>query len=128
MAIQYLHNWAARDEQPWKFSTVRQSYLLRSWPDRAKIPAHVFSTHLLPYLQSLPRTSLYRTLDQAKSIAEAEAEVAEAQQAAAGLAKAPDSEDEATVTAAERAALFKIRRARALKVICALLAVAETSD
>mmetsp|Transcript_38936 Transcript_38936/g.81745 ORF Transcript_38936/g.81745 Transcript_38936/m.81745 type:complete len:176 (+) Transcript_38936:124-651(+) len=121
-ALEYLSKWSRRDEEEvdWKFNKVKQATLLRFWPDRQKVPSDVFSQQLLPYLKSLPETGLERTIAQARAIVE-DASASATQEVDAQGAEDENDSEEARQLAAESSALRKIRHARALKVIAALL-------
>ena len=62
LALRYLAEWARREKGGWKFNKTRQSYLLKHWPDRVRVPAVDFKL-LLAYLQSLSGASRQRTMD-----------------------------------------------------------------
>lgn len=64
-AVEYLQQWAAREEQPWKFQKSRQTFLLQKWPDREKVTAETFRDLLLPYFQTLTAACAQRTIEQA---------------------------------------------------------------
>ena len=66
-AVEYLQQWAAREEQPWKFVKSRQTFLLQKWPDREKVTAETFRDLLLPYFQTLTAGCAQRTIEQAAS-------------------------------------------------------------
>ena len=84
-ALSYLAEWTRRDEGGWKFNKTRQTYLLKFWPDRVKIPNDDFK-QLLPYLLSLQGPGRQRTLEQARGVAEdAEREDREEGEAQAAL-------------------------------------------
>ena len=140
-ALAYLADWVRRDEGGWKFNKTRQTYLLKYWPDRAKIPNEDFK-QLLEYLLSLQGPGRQRTVEQARGVAEdaevqdrdeGEAQAAREAEGAGGAGGAAgggggeageegegaQSEAEAS---AQRRALLKIKRARALKVMQTLIA------
>ena len=139
-ALSYLAAWTRRDEGGWKFNKTRQTYLHRSWPDRAKIPNDDFK-RLLPYLLSLQGPGRQRTLEQARGVAEdaeredrEEGEAQAALEAAGTAGDAGDGGGEAgeeggaqseAEASAHRRALLKIKRARALKVMQTLVASDE---
>ena len=141
-ALSYLAEWAQRDEGRWKFNKTRQTYLLKHWPDRAKIPNDDFK-QLLAYLLSLQGPGRQRTVEQARGVAEdaerqdrEEGEAQAAREAAGatggatvdagdGGGEAGGEEEEGAQSEAEasaqRRALLKIKRARALKVMQTLI-------
>ena len=140
-ALAYLDAWTRRDEGGWKFNKTRQTYLLKFWPDRAKIPNDDFK-RLLPYLLSLQGPGRQRTLEQARGVAEdaeredrEEGEAQAALEAAGTAGDAGDGGGEAggeeggaqseAEASAHRRALLKIKRARALKVMQTLVASEE---
>ena len=129
-AAVYLEQWTQQQQQTevvWKFSKVRQSFLLKEWPKRKRVSAATFKL-LLGYMRSLPAASAERTATQAKELA-AKAEVDEAallEQRAAAAADAAANGDgdgdggEPTAEAIEmeeRLAVLKIQSARAKKVL-----------
>jgi hypothetical protein len=135
-ALAYLAEWARRSEGGWKFNKTRQTYLLKHWPNRDRIPGDEFK-QLLAYMLSLPAGGRQRTIEQARGVAE-EAErqdreegQAQAAREAGGDASGGDAgegeDDDVQAEAqasAQRRALLKIRRARALKVLQTLMASA----
>ena len=140
-ALTYLAEWTRRDEGVWKFNKTRQTYLLKFWPDRAKIPNDDFK-QLLPYLLSLQGPGRQRTLEQARGVAEdaerEDREEGEAQAALEAAGTAGDAGDDGgeaggeeegaqseAEAAAHRRALLKIKRARALKVMQTLMTSEE---
>lgn len=142
-ALEYLRQWTARGEGGWKFNKTRQTYLLKFWPDRARVPNDEFK-QLLEYMLSLPTGGAQRTIDQARAVAE-EAERLDREEGEVQAAREADIErdgangegggdhedgEESKADAeasAERRALLKIKRARALKVMQTLLAVSDTA-
>ena len=105
-AIKYLHDWK-QGNHAWKFSKLRQSFLLRNWADSALLPIETFET-LIAYLDKLPQGPRTRTIEQATTIAQEEFE---------------QSEYNAELDAGqleERKTNFQTRRVRALKVLSAL--------
>jgi len=143
LALEYLRQWTTREEGGWKFNKTRQTYLLKFWPDRARVPNDEFK-QLLEYMLSLPGGGAQRTIDQARAVAEEaerldreegevqaarEADVARDGEGGEGEGENEDG-DESKADAeasAERRALLKIKRARALKVMQTLLAVSDSA-
>ena len=139
-ALQYLREWTNREESGWKFNKTRQTYLLKSWPHRDKVPGDEFK-QLLQYMLTLPAGSTQRTIEQARSVAEeaerqdrAEGEAQAAREAVAARREedgddadedGDDAEQAEAEASAERRALLKIKRARALKVLQTLMAATE---
>jgi hypothetical protein len=147
-ASEYLENWSLHRQTgttPWKFSKRIQTFLLKSWPHRHRVPGPAFK-QLLAYLTSLPTNAAQRTIEQARELASsAEAaskaleEKAVAQQAEGterdeGEDSGDDEDDEvvddatANLTAQEleeRKAVLKIQQARALRVLSVLVSPTE---
>ena len=65
-AVEYLQQWAAREQTHWKFVKSRQTFLLQKWPDRDKVTADTFRDLLLPYMQTLTAGCAQRTIQQAR--------------------------------------------------------------
>ena len=123
-AAEYLEQWKCRESvgTAWKFSKKRQTFLLRAWPDRSKLSGDAFKK-LLPYLQELHENARARTLAQARGVVE-QCEAAEKAAAADAGVDGEEAGDDADLTpeeAAEERALRKIRHARALRVVAALI-------
>ena len=113
-AAAYLEHWANRAAEPgWKFRKNRQSYLLRVWPEREKMPNELFA-HFLEYTRTFHPNLRRRTIEQARGIAE--------DAGAEDGPEPPPTEEDAHREYAERRALRGLRRARGLKVLKALLA------
>jgi hypothetical protein len=126
LAVEYLEQWTEQNEgrvSAWKFNKTRQSFLLRSWPSRDRLPSGAFQL-LLGYLTKLPEGCRIRTIEQAQREAqvaeEGEKEAQVAAEAARARADEAGGEDVTLDEIEERIALFKIQRARALKVMQAL--------
>ena len=139
-AAEYLQRWYAAqqdggskmgaedDGRGWKYKKVRQAFLLKSWPNRARVNADTFKL-LLSYARTLPEACAERTLTQARQVA------AEAEAAATALAeqheqqqqqhKDDDDDDEDEEDTAElsvkalegKRAVLLIQRTRALRMI-----------
>ena len=136
-ATEYLTQWVARaaPAAAWKFSKTRQTFLLKGWPHRNKVAGDTFKL-LLSYLQTLPHSTAQRTIEQAREVAAStdtleqsiEARAAARKELVATIADG-DEEDEEDGAAAEadeeKRAELKIQRARALRVLNALLAPAS---
>jgi hypothetical protein len=124
-ATAYLEMW--RDQRhTWKFSKLRQSYLLRAWPDATTMPLELFDT-LLPYLGTMSDGARDRVIEQASAIAQEEPPVDDepsestAESADGAGTKAEATTEKTTEEAAEeRRARLEVRRVRALKVLAAL--------
>ncbi|KAL3898385.1 MAG: hypothetical protein SGPRY_012851 [Prymnesium sp.] len=129
-AMEYLKEWTARhegSESSWKFNKTRQVFLLKAWPDRSRLPAEAFK-QLLVYMTSLPDSLQQRTVEQAqKEAEEAERAQEEAEVQLAAVSEEGDENEgeEMADELNERLAIFKIRRARALKVIQTLTTGAQ---
>ena len=114
-AAAYLEHWANRAAEPgWKFRKNRQSYLLRVWPEREKMPNELFA-HFLEYTRTFHPNLRRRTIEQARGIAEDAG-------AEDGPEPPPTEEDAHREHGSEARAPRSAARARGLKVLKALLA------
>ena len=122
-ALEYLERWVAHSagQGEWKFSMRRQLFLLKHWPDRERVPNTAFK-HLLLYFQNMPEALTQKTIEAARKVA-ADAEAQEAEADAAAEEAGDDGDDDGE--AEERKALLKIQRARALRVLEAMLEEAD---
>ena len=136
-AAEYLEQWSLRDTSgaSWKFSKVRQTFLLKGWPHRQRVSGETFKL-LLAYLRTVPEGCQQRTLDQAREVA-ASAEKAEqaleARVAARRELNADDDDDDdddglkgdsadgGVAELEEQRAVLRIQRARALRVLSSLV-------
>lgn len=150
-ASEYLEQWAVRKEPnaTWKFSKSRQTFLLKGWPHSHRVSRDSFK-HLLNYLQTLPEGTATKTIEQAKQVATSaekdelalEARVAARKELAADADAADEEDDEDNETGGgggaaqdggiaaleEQRAMLKIQRARALRVLNALVAAKSSQE
>ena len=129
LAIEYLAQWTEHDQggaAAWKFSKTRQSHLLRNWPSRDRMPSASFKQFLV-YCTKLPESCRQRTIEQAQKEAQRAEEGEREAQKAADAAGAGDGDGDGEDGGdtldqiEEQIAVFKIQRARALKVMQALV-------
>ena len=138
-AAEYLEQWTLRDTSgAWKFSKVRQTFLLKGWPHRQRVTGETFKL-FLAYLRTLTEGCQQRTLEQAREVA-ASAEKAEqalearsaARRELAADADGDEDEDEdgdaegeavngGVAELEEQRAVLRIQRARALRVLSSLV-------